>query len=316
MIESEVEQKRWKPFPITKQGPFLSHIFFADDLILFGQSDAANVRNIMRCLNRFCDMSGQRVNTAKSRILFSRNTYGATREAICQATSIQETEDIGKYLGVPLHTKRVTKAMYHDLIAKVSNKLSKWKAENLSLAGRRVLIQSTSSTIANHVMQSTLLPKNVSREIDKHNRNFLWRGNQDTRKTALVKWSDVCLPKEGGGLGLRKTEIANKAYLAKLGWNILTKKETLWADIMRHKYLRAQPFMEVAARPENSYTWKGILATRDILGEGLGKRVCDGKSTLFWLDRWAGTRPLALETIEPVPPTELLSKVADYWTGT
>lgn len=45
------------------------------------------------------------------------------------------TDDLGKYLGVPLIHGRVTKSPYQDIAAKVNAKLSNWKVNTLSLAG-------------------------------------------------------------------------------------------------------------------------------------------------------------------------------------
>lgn len=314
MIEREVQQGNWKTFGITRGGPFLSHLFFADDLIFFGKASQQNTQCIMNVLKDFCSMSGQKINPQKSKIMFSPKTATGNREAICSATGMSETDELGKYLGVPLNTKRVTKATFKELITRVNSKLSHWKANNLSLAGRRVLVQSVSSTMASHVMQSIKLPKGVSNAIDQANRTFLWGGTHESRKTPLVKWDTVCLPRDYGGLGLRKTEDANQALLAKLGWKMVQKEESLWVDVMRKKYLGNKSFLEAVAKPEDSPNWKSILSTKEVLQEGMGKIVHNGETTYFWLDKWIGDEPLALASLDMIDPLELEKSVADYWS--
>ena len=48
-------------------------------------------------------------------------------------------------------------------------------------------------------------------------------------KIPPVSWDKVCRRKEAGGLGLglRKTKIQNNAFMIKLGWGMITKKDTL-----------------------------------------------------------------------------------------
>lgn len=37
---------------------------------------------------------------------------------------------------------------------------------------------------------------------------------------ALVGWEKVCAPKNVGGLGIKRIKLFNKAFAAKLGWNL------------------------------------------------------------------------------------------------
>ncbi|GLT31655.1 hypothetical protein SLA2020_063760 [Shorea laevis] len=147
MIENATRTKQWNPFRITRKGPSLCHLFFADDLVFFGKATINNMRTLMDCLQSFCNISGQKVNASKSKIFFSPNTNRGLIDEITQFSRIEATDDLGRYLGVPLHHKRVTRATYYDLLLKVKTKLSSWKAAQLSFAGRQVLIKSVSSTV-------------------------------------------------------------------------------------------------------------------------------------------------------------------------
>lgn len=147
IIENAVDKKNWTPFKFGRNGPKISHIFFADDLVLFGEATEENITNVMDCLDAFCSFSGQRVNSSKSKIFFSSNTSPNKVSNVCRIAKMEKTDDLGKYLGVELHTKRVSKATFHGLINKMQNKLSQWKAAHLSLAGRQVLVQAVTSTI-------------------------------------------------------------------------------------------------------------------------------------------------------------------------
>lgn len=162
LIEREVANGLWKPLTFSRGGPCLSHIFFADDLILMGEASKTQCEVMMACLNKFC-------------------------------SGMLPCDDLGLYLGVPLHNKRVTKHTYAHIVYKVKKKLASWKASNLSLAGRAMLVQSVTSSISTYTMKSAKLPALISKTIDSFFRNFLWGSTDEKRKVPLVKWDSVGL---------------------------------------------------------------------------------------------------------------------------
>jgi hypothetical protein len=58
MIISKVVEKEWKPLSVSKEGPSLSHVFFADDLMLFGEASKKQIRVMLACLKAFSTFSG------------------------------------------------------------------------------------------------------------------------------------------------------------------------------------------------------------------------------------------------------------------
>lgn len=48
-----MRDKEWKPVKASKSGPFLSHLFFADDLVLFAEASIEQVQVISQCLEAF-----------------------------------------------------------------------------------------------------------------------------------------------------------------------------------------------------------------------------------------------------------------------
>jgi hypothetical protein len=51
---------------------------------------------------------------------------------------------------------------------------------------------------------------------DKYISRFIWEGEGHKKKYRLTKWSNVCMPKDLGGLGILDLEIQNKCFLSKL----------------------------------------------------------------------------------------------------
>lgn len=92
-------------------------------------------------------------------------THKLTAREISARCQIPLTADLGKYLGVPLIHKRVSKTTYYHILEKVQDRLAGWKAEQLSMAGRTLLVQSVTSaipvyTIANNAYSGSHKPGN------------------------------------------------------------------------------------------------------------------------------------------------------------
>ena len=212
------------------------HLFFVDDLVLFGKADGRSFAVIRDVLDEFCSMSGQSMSITKSRVYFSPNVDRDTRESLCDILEFASTTSLGKYLGFPIKHPSTTIQEFNFILDKVKQKLFGWKANMLSLAGQAVLIQTSSSTIPSYIMQGTYLLGRILDGISRVNRNFLWGSSKTTRKIHWVGWQKVTKPKEEGGLGLQEAKGRNTALLAKLNWRFHTEEDALWVRVLKRKY--------------------------------------------------------------------------------
>ena len=198
LIEEKCSTKSWMPVKASKSGIAFSHLFFADDLVLFAKADQRNCAVIREVLDLFCSRSGHSVSGAKSRVYFSPNVDRDKREELCDILGFQSTPNLGKYLGIPIKHPGPSSQDFNFVLERVKQKLAGWKANLLSLAGRSVLVKHVSSTIPNYVMQSAHLPNKIIEGIDRVNRNFLWGLTDSVKKMHWVGWSKVTRSKEEG----------------------------------------------------------------------------------------------------------------------
>ncbi|CAL2255325.1 unnamed protein product [Prunus armeniaca] len=83
LIFDSVNKGVWKPVKSSQSGPTVSHLFFADDLVLFAEANSTQARVLKSCLERFCSASGQTVNYDKSVVFCSPNmSKETTKEAL------------------------------------------------------------------------------------------------------------------------------------------------------------------------------------------------------------------------------------------
>lgn len=98
-ITRKVEEDTWKPLRASRGGPCVSHLFFADDLILFGAATIEQARCMKKGLEDFFQASGQKVSFSKSPLFVSPNIHQRVAEDISMSLGIPLTANLSRYLG-------------------------------------------------------------------------------------------------------------------------------------------------------------------------------------------------------------------------
>lgn len=108
----------------------------------FGDVSKNNTSVILDVLEEFDKFIGLKVTKEKSSVIFSKNVSQESKEMVLSKTSFWEREDLDKYLGFGIDKiGNVKKEDIDDLLEKIQKKLSRWKANLLSLIGRQMLIK-------------------------------------------------------------------------------------------------------------------------------------------------------------------------------
>jgi hypothetical protein len=149
LISHAVHEGTWKPMRAGRNGPLITHLMFADDLILFAEANVEQMVVVLNILNHFCQLSGQQISQEKTSIMFSKNVSTQLREELVMMSGCNETPSLGKYLGVPLVGRAPKRSDYNSLISQVKAKLSNWKAKQLSFAGRITLSKAVIEAVPN-----------------------------------------------------------------------------------------------------------------------------------------------------------------------
>ena len=313
MFKQLVRQGRWKPIPISSNGPMISHLMFADDMVLFAEASVEQLDLILSCLDDFAKASGQKVNLAKSSLYLSPFVDSDLASLLSSRSGIPLTADLGKYLGVPSIHGRISVSTYSSILDKMRGRLDGWKARALSKAGRLTLVQSVLNAIPIFVMQSALLPVSLCNEIEKICRNFIWHGKDMKPAVHLINWDTMSLPKRLGGLGIRNMRQMNQALLGKLCWRAYKNPQALWVRCLFNKYESGFVHWEVAKRANGSVNWKSFCYGLELLRKGIVVDVNNGMHTRFWLDDWLPVGPLWNFALKPLIELNMQVCVRYFW---
>lgn len=184
---------------------------------------------------------------------------------------------------MPLLHDRVTMQTYSEIIDKVHRRMTGWKRECLSYAGRVALIKLVISAIPCYAIQTSLWPNSVVEEIERCARRFLCEEEEGYRKLHQVT-------KSKEGLGIWRLEVANRAFSAELGWRMVKHNTALWAQVLRSKYIRNKSTNMGNLKGRKSHVWKSIIEGRKVLKRRLkwgGNQILDRSAQdKGWKEVW------------------------------
>ncbi|XP_071920735.1 uncharacterized protein [Coffea arabica] len=69
-------------------------------------------------------------------------------------------------------------------------------------------------------------------------------------------------------------------------WRVLTNPNLLVSQILRGKYFRGASIWRLEAKAGDSWVWRSLLSSKELLQEGIRKLVGDGRNINIWEDNW------------------------------
>ncbi|KAK4401747.1 hypothetical protein Sango_0915400 [Sesamum angolense] len=90
-----------KGVSICRGAPSVSHLLFADDILIFSKATEGAMHGIAQWLDTYACASGQAINFGKSLIVFSWDVVVTVQTSIAGILGIRWTEKHDLYLGLP-----------------------------------------------------------------------------------------------------------------------------------------------------------------------------------------------------------------------
>lgn len=131
-----------------------------------------------------------------------------------------------------------------NVIHKLTKKLDNWKNNFLSSGGRLILVNSSLSSLSTYTMGFYRFNEEAHKHMDTIRSRFFWRGANGKFKYHMMKWDDMCRPKDFGGLRVINTRVMNDCLITKWIWRINHSKNELWLRILKAKYFPRSTFRD------------------------------------------------------------------------
>ncbi|CAN6559258.1 unnamed protein product [Malus baccata var. baccata] len=292
MIQGEVDHGRLDGVRMDVSGPVISHLFFADDTLIFLRADEKNCRLLSDILATYCEASGQKVNLLKSSVFFGANVPASLSAHLGSILGMVVVCNPGTYLGVPAIWGRSKKRGLSYVKGRILEKMQGWKQSSLSRAGKEVLIKAVVQAIPAYPMSIFKFPAIVCKELDTLVADFWWGNKDGARKMHWVSKDVLGLPKDLGGLGFRNFQEFNDALLAKQCWRLVSDPNSLWARVIKARYFPRCNIWEATKGGRASWAWSSILSGRDLLKLGSHWQILGGQDVRVWVDKWLPSLPM------------------------
>lgn len=165
----------------------------------------------------------------------------------------------GRYRGLPSLIGRSKKHVFNFLKERMWNKVKGWNEKCFSKAGKVVLIRNVAQAVPTYAMSCFMLPKSLCKELERIMNSFWWGSSGGGDKgIKWLSWSNMCMSKGSGGLGLRDMFGFNLTLLGKHCWNFLSNLNSLVSRVFKARYFANTSLFEAIRGGGDNYIWCGL----------------------------------------------------------
>lgn len=195
LLSKAVDRKLIRGIKIANTCPMISHLFFADDSLIFFKASREDRIQVRSCLPKYEIESVQMVNFDKYSLTFSPSTPSHTIEDIVEILNVPMVHGHDVYLRLPTLSLRSKKLQFGYLRERVQQKIHGWSSRLFSTGGREVVIKSILQAIPSYAMSCFKIPVSICKEVEQICATFWWKDASGKRGMHWLNWKDLCKPK-------------------------------------------------------------------------------------------------------------------------
>ena len=281
-------------------------IQYADDTLIILPADRQQLLALKDMLLVFSQSTGLDVNYHKSFII-PINVENAVMTELASAFGCQIGKMPFTYLGLPVGTTRPKMVDFMPLVDCMERRMTA-SSSFLNQGERLQFLNSALSSMPIFFMGSLAVPAGILKQLERIQRQCLWRKNREEPAPSLAAWDLICRPKNKGGLGILNLGVQNVALLLKHASNFLNRKDLPWVSLIWDSYYHDG--MPQGTTSCGSFWWKDICKVLQNFRDCSWVQVNAGDTALFWSDNWnLGNEVSSLQSRFP----RLFSFAKDPW---
>ncbi|WMV30092.1 hypothetical protein MTR67_023477, partial [Solanum verrucosum] len=183
MLNNLYLNKNYQGFHMEPKGPQISHLSFADDVIIFTSGQRTSNQLIMKTLTTYEQVSDQLINRDKSHSMLPVDSPQGIAEMIKEEAGFRQKDNPINYLGCPLYIGGQRIIYYSHLVDKIAKRISGWQAKMLNFGGRLTLVKHVLHFIPIHTMAAISPPKTTLHYIKRLTADFFWEEKKIRKST-------------------------------------------------------------------------------------------------------------------------------------
>lgn len=251
IISNAAAMGLFKSVKIARGCPMVSHLFFADDNLVFFRATLHDIVHVKKCIQDYEETSGHVVNYEKSAITFSPSSSLMIPDEEKQVSIFRLSEGmifIWDCIRSLLEAKRYNYLRF--VIGFLKESMD--ELQNCSQQGTRRF----SLRLFFNPFHPILRPVSGSMrhcEIEQLCAKFWWNSTNDKNRIHWAKWQVLCKPKQLGGMRFLIMIEFNKVLVAKQVWRIIHNPDSLMARILKARNFRNVDILEAPRGSQPSY---------------------------------------------------------------
>ncbi|KAE8690635.1 hypothetical protein F3Y22_tig00110893pilonHSYRG00157 [Hibiscus syriacus] len=127
----------------------LTHLSFADDLLIFCKGNLESVMGVIIVLDCFYEYSGLKLNAGKCEI-FTAGISAHNLDSIINFSGFKHGRLPVRYLGIPLVTRKLIDKDCQPLLGNIKSRIHQWSRKKMSYACRAELIKTVLYSVTNY----------------------------------------------------------------------------------------------------------------------------------------------------------------------
>lgn len=175
---------------MPSRGPKINHFAYADDILIFMESNNKSIKLIMNKIKKYGMESGQKLIVNESFFITAPNTKAGRINRIRRTTSFMDKQFSFKYLGCHIYVGRKKICYFEEMVARIIKRISGWQGRMLSYGGKIIIIKNILQSLPLYTL-CAMSPQKLLLDSLRNFTRFLWGSYGDKNKFYWSSWKNL-----------------------------------------------------------------------------------------------------------------------------